>query len=75
MVYTYSREVPSIELFKPSGVVILDDFTSDEAWPASWCGKLEPKRNLTFDIWHFTATEICWRPDSTILLIRDQAAS
>lgn len=60
-------------LLKPSGIMVLDDLTPEEAWPESWRGKPDPKRELAFRSGLFTATEIRSRADSSLLLmVRNQ---
>ena len=62
-------------LLTPSGIMLLDDLTPEEHWPASWRGKPDPKRELAFRSGLFTATEIRSRSDSAVLLLVRQPSA
>ncbi len=56
-------------LLKPNGMMLMDDLTPEEAWPDSWHGNPDPKRELAWNSGLFTATEIRLRRDSAVLLL------
>lgn len=56
-------------LLAPAGIMLLDDLTPEDHWPASWRGRPDPKRELAFRSGLFTATEIRVRPDAAVLVL------
>ena len=58
-----------VELVKPGGMMVVDDLTPEEYWPAGWKGKPDPKRELAFRSGYFQATEVRTRADSAVLLM------
>lgn len=56
-------------LLAPAGIMVLDDLTPEERWPASWRGRPDAKRELAFRSGLFTATEVRVRTDSAVLLV------
>lgn len=45
-------------LVRPGGMLLMDDLTPEQFWPASWRGQPDPKRELAFTSGLFTATEV-----------------
>ncbi len=57
------------DLVRPSGLLVLDDLTPEELWPASWRGKSDPKRELAFRSGFFTSTEVRTSSATSALLM------
>src|SRR5690606_32494576 len=58
-----------VELVVAGGVMILDDLTPEEFWPATWRGRPDSKRELAMRSGLFTAAEVRVRPDVAVLLL------
>ena len=57
------------DLLVPGGMMVLDDLTPEELWPATWRDRPDPKRELALRSGLFTAAEVRVRPDVAVLLM------
>lgn len=59
------------ELLVPGGIMVIDDLTPEQFWPADWKGRPDSKRELAFNSGLFESTEIRNRLDvSTLVMVR-----
>lgn len=56
------------EILEVGGLLLMDDFTPEEYWPAEWRGKPDPVREFWLNHVRFTATEIYLTPRSSAIL-------
>jgi len=57
-----------VEMMRPGGLIVLDDLTPIEQWPAEWQGGQDPVRDFWLNDDRVLAAEIRVSPSSSILL-------
>ena len=57
------------DLVRSGGIIIIDDLTPEELWPANWRGQLDPKRELAFKSGYFVSSEVRTGAETSALLM------
>ena len=57
-----------VEALRPGGLVVLDDLTPEEHWPAEWRGKPDPVRERWLHDPRLAATEVRVAPTMAVIL-------
>lgn len=63
---TYAQEL--FKLLRVGGVLIMDDFTPEEYWPAEWRGKRDDVREYWLNHTKLAATEILLTPQQAVII-------
>ena len=59
---------PLVEALRPGGLIVLDDLTPEEHWPAEWRGKPDPVRERWLNGPRLAATEVRVAPTMAVIL-------
>ncbi len=55
---------------RPGGLVVLDDLTPEDQWPAEWHGHPDPVRSFWLDEPRVAATELLTTPSTAVIVAR-----
>ena len=71
-----AKQQPSLLLnvLRPGGLIVMDDFTPEEHWPPEWCGRPDALRAAWLDRTDVIATELLVTPTSAVILVTKKAS-